>query len=417
MKKDELPLKEASHHSYDIELFSILDDLRKKFSDDTVVKIFEDIANTTYINLLEERILTALSKDGVNVPQIVNDRHFIIQSDTYLFLQLLGWKLITISPSKIELLLNHHLSGFKGNYFTEKNNFIGLIEFQVFQFVEANNYAKEDIRLDKITNWVNNTRIEQASKNNHSEQKSLINRELAIEFLIDQSKNFYSIIMQIDTNHNQIENLTDIHLDPVDKLISGIDQIRIKHTIIYLKTIESKEKLFELLSDLFIFEYLKALKRLNGYTQIQLAKYETSQSQKEIQRFLIQTRKVFALLMKIQSDIYKFVEVASKELKSKWNNKGICLAYQYMYMEKIYPIPEIYMVGHKTVFYEKLSNKYNLSFNRFKNNFPSVTHKDNRLSMPQSIAEAIEIMNTFQIENIEKAISRAENELNIAMLK
>lgn len=46
-----------------------------------------------------------------------------------------------------------------------------------------------------------------------------------------------------------------------------------------------------------------------------------------------------------------------------------------------------------------------------------MNRKDNRLSMPQSIVEAIEIMNTFSITNIEKAISRAESELNIALLK
>ncbi len=415
MKKDELQFKEYSHNIYNIELFSILDELRKKFSDDSEVRIIEDIANSTYINRLEERIFTALRDYGINVPEIINDGQFLIHSDSYLFLELIGWKLITMSPFRIELMLDYQQSIFKGNPIVHENNFTGFIEFQVLQFVEANNYAKEDIRLDKITRWVNNTRIEQVIKKNHSEQKSETKRESAIEFLIDQSNIIHSLIWQINSNHSHLVNLTEIHLEPIDKLISEIDNIRIKSNIIYLKTIESKEKLFELLSDLFILQYQKALKRLKVYTEIELAKYETSQ--KEIQQFLNQTRSVYILLMKIQSDIYKFVAVVSKEVKSKWTLKGICLAYQYMYMEDIYPIREININDKKTDFYKKLSKEYKLSYNTFKNHFPSMNQKDKRLSMPQSIAEAIEIMNTFSIKNIEKALNRAENEFNIALLK
>ena len=66
---------------------------------------------------------------------------------------------MTIDLYKIEPLLSYQSVLFLGNYYAPKDNFLGLIEFLVYDFVKARLLPFEQKRLEKIVNWLERNRV------------------------------------------------------------------------------------------------------------------------------------------------------------------------------------------------------------------------------------------------------------------
>lgn len=186
-------------HVYDIEIFSIYDDLRRKYPDDGGVKINNDIENSTFIEDLELSTVKALESEGVYLSKDPENRHYILPSTFNSYFHLLAWKLLTINHYKVEALLTYQSEKYLGNYYAQKDNFCGLVEFYVFQFVCANNYLSEDIRLNKISNWVQQERANKKQsdmanilvKENHGDEHLL---SIPTKATPEQILNFWLIL-------------------------------------------------------------------------------------------------------------------------------------------------------------------------------------------------------------------------------
>lgn len=149
---------EYKPHIYDIEFFEIFDSLRSKYSNNSQIRITPDMSNSDFIDLQVSQVLAILAEEGINKGILSEKRECVVSSISTAFLPLIGWRILTIDPYLIEGLLDYQYAIYNGNYLDLENNFIGLLEFVVYPFVKSNNYLNEDIRLERIMNWVNSKR-------------------------------------------------------------------------------------------------------------------------------------------------------------------------------------------------------------------------------------------------------------------
>ena len=59
---------------------------------------------------------------------------------------------------RIKLLLDKQEKHFKGNHYAASNNFVGLVEYYVCDFIESNTPIDNSPRLDRIMEWVREKR-------------------------------------------------------------------------------------------------------------------------------------------------------------------------------------------------------------------------------------------------------------------
>lgn len=153
---------------YDIDVFYIYDELKRKYS--LPVNIDYATKNNLFEKLTQdERIFIKLSRQykvKISSRANIKRRNYIIPSSDDRYHSFLGWKILVIDPAKIEALLTHQSKLFTGNYYAARDKFIKLIEFDVYEFVKYRNHFNEDIRLEKIMNWVerNRTNIKEDEK-------------------------------------------------------------------------------------------------------------------------------------------------------------------------------------------------------------------------------------------------------------
>jgi hypothetical protein len=142
----------VERHFYDIDAFQILDNLRDKYLKE------EGFVTEQMLLLEEENLLNLLDEEGYNSKDHQKYRNFILPSNFNQYNNFLAYKLLTIDQYKIEPLLSYQSVLFLGNHYAVKDNFVGLIEFLIYDFVQKRVLPNEQIRLEKIVNWLERNR-------------------------------------------------------------------------------------------------------------------------------------------------------------------------------------------------------------------------------------------------------------------
>ena len=145
-------------HVYDVDAFEILDRLRDKYLKE------EGFVTEQMLLIEEENLLQLLDEEGYNSMEHQKYRNFILPSNFNQYNNFLAYKLLTIDLYKIEPLLSYQSVLFLGNYYAVKDNFIGLLEFLVYDFVQKRVLPTEQVRLEKIVNWLERNRVFLLSK-------------------------------------------------------------------------------------------------------------------------------------------------------------------------------------------------------------------------------------------------------------
>lgn len=158
MKPTKYNLSKVKRHVYDIDAFEIIDRVKDKYKSNgnQVPKHLRDIE---FMKLEEELLINFLNDKGIDTHEHQKHRNYIMPSYFNLYNHYLGYKLLTIDLYKIEPLLSYQSVLFLGNHYASKDNFLGLIEFLVYDFVKARLLPFEQIRLEKIVNWLERNRI------------------------------------------------------------------------------------------------------------------------------------------------------------------------------------------------------------------------------------------------------------------
>lgn len=142
----------VERHVYDVDAFEILDRLRDKYLKE------EGFVTEQMLLLEEEDLLQLLDAEGYNSKEHQKYRNFILPSNFNHYNNFLAYKLLTIDLYKIEPLLSYQSVLFLGNYYAVKENFMGLLEYLVYDFVQKRVHPNEQVRLEKIVNWLERNR-------------------------------------------------------------------------------------------------------------------------------------------------------------------------------------------------------------------------------------------------------------------
>lgn len=133
---------------YDVDAFEILDRLRDKYLKE------EGFVTEQMLLLEEENLLQLLDAEGYNTKERQKYRNFILPSNFNHYNNFLAYKLLTIDPYDIKPLLSYQSVLFLGNDYAVKENFTGLLWFLVYHLVQKRVLPNEQIRLEKIVNWL-----------------------------------------------------------------------------------------------------------------------------------------------------------------------------------------------------------------------------------------------------------------------
>ncbi len=193
MKPEDYKFPNVVRHVYDVDVFQILDELRDKYSGNTKL-LPSHLKDLKFIEEEEETLVDFLTEDGSDLKENRKYRNFVIPSSHNMYGTYLGYKILTIDLYKIEPMLSYQSVLFLGNYYSSKDNFLGYVEFQIYDFVKKRNFLNENARLEKIVNWLERNRMfvldkaynKVESNNNlqagkNTENKSLEFRKISME--------------------------------------------------------------------------------------------------------------------------------------------------------------------------------------------------------------------------------------------
>ena len=139
-------------HVYDVDAFEILDILKEKY------KSNKNEISVKFLKSEEVNLVKFLINEGFNADEKQKNRNFILPSNYNLYNKFLGYKLLTMDVYKIEPLLSYQSVLFLGNEYASKDNFIGFLEFIIYDIVKDKVLPDEQIRLEKIVNWLERNR-------------------------------------------------------------------------------------------------------------------------------------------------------------------------------------------------------------------------------------------------------------------
>uniref|UniRef100_UPI00404B93D7 hypothetical protein n=1 Tax=Gelidibacter sp. TaxID=2018083 RepID=UPI00404B93D7 len=139
-------------HVYDVDAFEILDRMKEKY------KSNNNIISVKSLKFEEDNLVKFLIEEGFNEVENQKNRNFILPSNYNLYNKFLSYKLLTMDVYKIEPLLSYQSVLFLGNEYASKDNFIGLLEFLIYDIVKEKVLPKEQIRLEKMVNWLERNR-------------------------------------------------------------------------------------------------------------------------------------------------------------------------------------------------------------------------------------------------------------------
>lgn len=161
-------------HEYDIDVFEILDQLRKKVELRKINKKRKG-QELDFLDAEEFFFVSDMRSKKCDLTKEQKIRHYILPSTSNSYYSYLGMKLLVIDIYRIEAVLTFQAPLFKGNYYAEIDNFLGLVEFIVFNYIKQSIFLDVGLRLEKIMNWVERNR-------NPSDNENYFNNDMAIGF-------------------------------------------------------------------------------------------------------------------------------------------------------------------------------------------------------------------------------------------
>jgi hypothetical protein len=150
-EKKDVPM--LVRHAYDVDSFEILDCLKSKY------KEHEEVFPPKFFIEQENALLQFLSSEGLSKYKYEKSRNFVIPSNFDIYNRFLGYKLLCMDSLRIEPFLTYQSTLFMGNISVERENFIGLLEFHVYDLIQPYILPDEQNRLEKIVNWLERNRV------------------------------------------------------------------------------------------------------------------------------------------------------------------------------------------------------------------------------------------------------------------
>lgn len=213
-------------HLYDVDAFEVIDKFKSELH-------LQDLPNQDIeriekrIQLFEEVMVENMQDRESNIKMYQRQRHFIIPSFYNEYNDLLSLKLLVIDPYRIPAFLTYQSILFLGNEYAVKSNFIGLIEFDIYERVIKHDFKNLDIRRSKILEWVDKNRYFDFSDNTEARKESgfLISDSKFSYILFDRLKSIVEDSSQSDLFRLLTENLTPKTKIPVHTRVGSLVEL------------------------------------------------------------------------------------------------------------------------------------------------------------------------------------------------
>lgn len=152
MKFGNFIVQDSRQKAYDIELFSLLRQMKEKYKNFKERPFSDEYSNSEFFDVERKDILATLKNEGVDINSICEDEFYIVPVKSKHYNQLLAWKLLIVEQYEIAMTLEYQKAKYmKSN---PKARFHGFINFIIKGYVKSYCFPNETIRLDKITDWV-----------------------------------------------------------------------------------------------------------------------------------------------------------------------------------------------------------------------------------------------------------------------
>lgn len=156
--------KVISSHIYDINVFEIVQSMNSYFKENFNLQEYE--SHKEDLKILYQSIIHKYKDSEVTESVNLKRKHLILPSTNDSYHIFLAYKLLTCDPYRIQAILSYHSVLFQGNSFASKGNFVGLVEYNIYNLVRSTDRKNEVIRLDKIATWLENNRRFELQKAN-----------------------------------------------------------------------------------------------------------------------------------------------------------------------------------------------------------------------------------------------------------
>ncbi len=191
MKKLEDKDKTISSQVYDINVCEVVQTMNSYFKENFNLQEFK--AHREDLKILYKSVVVKLKNSKTTETINLKRKHLILPSTSDSYHIFLAYKLLTCDPYKIQAILSYHSVLFIGNRYASKGNFVGLVEYSVYNLVRSTDRKNEVIRLDKIGTWLENNRRFELQKANTAKRvrfdeefASILSDKLKI-FVVDDS--------------------------------------------------------------------------------------------------------------------------------------------------------------------------------------------------------------------------------------
>lgn len=191
MKKVKDEDKVISSHIYDINVFEIVQSMNSYFKENFNLQEYE--SHKEDLKILYQSIIHKYKDSEVTESVNLKRKHLVLPSTNDSYHIFLAYKLLTCDPYRIQAILSYHSVLFQGNSFASNGNFVGLVEYNIYNLVRSTDRKNEVIRLDKIATWLENNRRFELQKANTAKRvrfdeefASILSDKLKI-FVVDDS--------------------------------------------------------------------------------------------------------------------------------------------------------------------------------------------------------------------------------------
>jgi hypothetical protein len=154
----------AHRHEYDIDVFEILDKLYKQYSEKEWNSDLQKQLMLEELVNIENSLIIDAEENGIGLIRKSFLRNYILPPTSKLYPFYLGWKILTMDPYKIGLMLTWQYEKFKNNNDCKDKDFVEIIEFNVHGFIKDHNFLNEDKRLYATTSWLETQKLSSAKK-------------------------------------------------------------------------------------------------------------------------------------------------------------------------------------------------------------------------------------------------------------
>lgn len=196
-------------HRYDVDIVEAINNLTSIVNSGKF--LFDHITPDVYIERLWEIVKAYCELNGLDY-EYLRQHQIVVPSNQNFYPVALAIQLMITPVHRINRFLDEQEVQFKGNHYAASNNFVGLVEYYVCDFIENNTPFDNSQRLNKIMEWVREKRNNSKKLNINPVIINILAQELNFSTIYKEVKN----IIQVDIKKHEESKKRTVKIQIID---------------------------------------------------------------------------------------------------------------------------------------------------------------------------------------------------------